>query len=121
MAWIEETIQTSLHLTSIVNIHYDKSVKFEEFMASKHEHNHLLKELGRTSLSNSYIAILIHSSLPKHLKQTVAHIPDDTISTDQLVNMIQSCQQELMIQNMQSTSSNTALFRRQSKQKKRNF
>ena len=86
----------TLHLTSIVNIRYDESVKFEEFVASKREHNRLLKELGGTSLPDSYIAILIRSSLPDNLKQTVAHIPDDTISTDQLVNVIRSRQQESM-------------------------
>ena len=78
----------TLHLTSIVNIRYDESVKFEDFMASKCEHNRLLGELGGQSLPDSYVAILIRSSLPEHLKQTVAHIPDDTITTDQLVNII---------------------------------
>ena len=78
----------TLHLTSIINTCYDESVKFEEFIASKCEHNRLLRALGGESLPDSYIAILIRSGLPKHLKQTVLHILDDMISTDQLVNII---------------------------------
>ena len=78
----------TLHLTSIVNVRFDESVKFEDFVASKREHNRLLGELGGQILPDSYIAILIRSGLPDHLKQTVAHIADDTITTDNLVNII---------------------------------
>jgi len=53
----------TLHLTSIVNIRYDESTKFEDFVATKCEHNRLLGELGGNSLPDSYIAILIRSSL----------------------------------------------------------
>jgi len=113
----------TLHLTSIINIRFDESTKFEDFVASKCEHNRLLGELGGQSLPDSYIAILIRSGLPEHLKQTVAHIPDDKISTDQIVNIIRSRQQESMIQTMQSSSSDTALLghHNRSKQKKRDF
>lgn len=100
----------TLHLTSIIKLSYNKLVKFEDFIASKHEHNHLLKELGGTSLPDSYITILICSGLPEHLKQTVTHISDDLILTDQLVNIICSHQQESLINTMQTSPSDTALF-----------
>ena len=113
----------TLHLTSIVNVRFDESTKFEDFVASKCEHNRLLGELGGKSLPDSYIAILIRSGLPEHLKQTIAHIPDDTITTDQIVNIIRSRQQESMINNMQSSPSDTALLGHynKTKQKKRDF
>jgi len=113
----------TLHLTSIVNVRFDESMKFEDFVASKCEHNRLLGELGGKSLPDSYIAILIRSGLPEHLKQTVAHIPDDTITTDQIVNIIRSRQQESMINTMQASPSDTALLghHNKSKQKKRDF
>ena len=57
----------TLHLTSIVNIRFDESMKFEDFVASKSKHNRLLGELGGKSLPDSYIAILIHSGLPENL------------------------------------------------------
>ena len=100
----------TLHLTSIVNVRFDELMKFEDFVASKCEHNRLLGELGGKSLLDSYITILIRSGLPDHLKQTVTHIPDNTITTDQIVNIIRSCQQESMINTMQSSSSDTALL-----------
>ena len=84
----------TLHLTLIVNVCYDESMKFEEFIATKSEHNRMLRELGGTSLPDSYITIFVRSGLPNHLKQTVTHIPDDTITTDQIVNIIRSRQQE---------------------------
>jgi len=113
----------TLHLTSIVNVRFDESTKFEDFVASKCEHNRLLGELGGKSLPDSYIAILIRSGLPDHLKQTVAHIPDNTITTDQIVDIIRSRQQESMINTMQSSSSDTALLghHNRSKQKKHDF
>ena len=119
----KSTTSITLHLTSIVNVCYDGSVKFEDFVADKCEHNRLLKELGGQSLPDSYIAILIRSGLPKNLKQTVAHLSDDTITTDELVNIIRSGQQELIIGEMQtSTSSDAALYGRHNKpnQKKPN-
>ena len=112
----------TLHLTSIVNVRFDESTKFEDFVASKCEHNRLLGELGGKSLPDSYVAILIRSGLPENLKQTVAHIPDDTITTDQLVNIIRARQQESIIHTMQASSSDIALFgQSKTKQKKRNF
>lgn len=78
------------HLLSIVNIHFDESTEFEEFVASKREHNRLLGELGGTSLPDSYVAILIRSGLPERLKQIVADITDDTVTTDQLIDIIHS-------------------------------
>ena len=78
----------TLHLTSIVNVRFDESIKFEDFVASKREHNRLLGELSGQTLPDSYIAIFIRSGLPDHLKQSVAHITDDTITTDALVNII---------------------------------
>jgi hypothetical protein len=113
----------TLHLTSIVNVRFDDSTKFEDFVAGKREHNHLLGELGGQSLPDSYIAILIRSGLPEHLHQTVAHIADDKITTDQLVNIVRSRQQESMINTMQTSSSDTTLFGRKGKpnQKKRDF
>ena len=80
----------TLHLTSIINICYDKSTKFEEFVATKLEHNWMLGELGGISLPNSYIAIFVHSGPPDRLKQTIAHIPDNKIMTSQIVNIIHS-------------------------------
>ena len=113
----------TLHLTSIVNVRYDESTKFEDFVALKSEHNRMLGELGGTSLPDSYIAIFIRSGLPDHLKAAVAHISDDKITTDQLVNIIRSRQQESIIQTMQSSpSSESALLGRQGKYvKKRDF
>jgi transposase InsO family protein len=113
----------TLHLTSIVNVRFDDSTKFEDFVAGKREHNRLLGELGGQSLPDSYIAILIRSGLPEHLHQTVAHIADDKITTDQLVNIVRSRQQESMINTMQTSSSDTALFGRKGKpnQKKHDF
>ena len=113
------TTSITLHLTSIVNVRYDESTKFEDFVASKCEHNRLLGELGGTTLPDSYIAIFICSSLPDNLKQYVAHIPDDTITTDQLVNIIRSREQESIMQTMQSSSSDTALFGHRNKGKKK--
>ena len=113
----------TLHLTSIVNICYDESTKFEDFVATKCEHNWMFSELGGMSLLDSYIAIFIHSGLPDHLKQTITHIPDNTITTDQIINIICSRQQESLIQMMQSSpSSESALLGRQGKNaKKRDF
>jgi len=113
----------TLHLTSIVNTRFDESIKFEDFVASKREHNRMLGDLGGSSLPDAYIAIIIRSGLPSHLKTAVAHISDDTISTDQLVNIIRAQQQESIINTMQSPPSDTALYGRQNKpnQKKRNF
>ena len=109
-----------LHLTSIVNVCYDESTKFEEFVATKSEHNWMLGELGRTSLLDSYIAIFVCSSFPDHLKQTIAHIPDDKIMTDQIVSIIRSQQQESLIQTMQSSpSSESALLGQQGKHAKK--
>ena len=82
------TTSVTLHLTSIVNLRFDESTKFEDFVAQKREHNRLLGELGGTSLPDSYIAIFIRSGLPDHLKQFVAHVADDAITTDQLVNIV---------------------------------
>ena len=90
----------TLYLTSIVNIRFDESMKFEEFMAAKHEHNRLLRELGGETLPDSYIAILIRSGLPENFKQAIAHLPDDTITTDNLVNIICSRQQESIVRNV---------------------
>ena len=110
----------TLHLTSIVNVRYDESTKFEDFVATKSEHNWMLGELGGTSLPDSYIAIFIRSGLPDHLKNSVAHISDDKITTDQLVNIIRSRQQESLIQTMQSsTSSESTLLGRQGKYAKK--
>ena len=109
----------TLHLTSIVNVRFDESTKFEDFVASKCEHNRLLGELGGQSLPDSYIAIFIRSGLPDHLKQYVAHIPDNTITTDQLVDIIRSQQQESIIQTMQASPSDIALFGKPNKPKKR--
>ena len=103
------TTSVTLHLTSIVNLRFDESTKFEDFVAQKREHNRLLGELGGTSLPDSYIAIFIRSGLPDHLKQFVAHVADDMITTDQLVNIIRARQQESQIQIMQSTPSDIAL------------
>ena len=112
----------TLHLTSIINICFDELMKFEDFVVSKCEHNQLLGELGGKSLPDSYITILIRSGLPEHLKQSIAHIPDDTITTDQIVNIIRSRQQESMINTMQASPSDTALLgHHKSKQKKRDF
>ena len=80
----------TFHLLSTVNIHFDESIEFEDFVTNKREHNRLLGELGGTSLPDSYIAILIRSGLPERLKQTVAHIPDGTITTEQLIDVIRS-------------------------------
>jgi len=89
---------------------------------NKCEHNRLLRELGGKSLPDSYIAILICSGLPEHLKQSIAHIPDNTITTDQIVNIIRSRQQESMINTMQASPSDNALLgHHKSKQKKHNF
>ena len=109
----------TLHLTSIINVRFDESTKFEEFVATKREHNRLLGELGGQSLPDSYIAILIRSGLPENLKQYVAHLPDDTITTDQLINIIRSRQQESLIQTMQSTSESALLGRHQNQLKKK--
>jgi len=119
----KSTTSITLHLTSIVNVCFDESVKFEDFVATKCEHNRQLGELGGQSLPDSYVAILIRSGLPELLKRTVSHISDDEITTDQLVNIIRAHQQESMINTMQSSSSDTALLGRQNKQnqKKRNF
>ena len=113
------TTSITLHLTSIVNVRYDESTKFEDFVASKCKHNRLLGELGGTTLPDSYIAIFIRSSLPDNLKQYVAHIPDDTITTDQLVNIICSRKQESIMQTMQASSSDTALFGHRNKGRKK--
>ena len=104
--------QTSIthHLNWIVNVPYDQSIKFEDFVARKCEHNRLLGEIGGHALPDSYIAILIRSGLPENLKQTVAHIPDDTIGTDQLVKTIQSRYPELPIYPMRSSPLDTAFF-----------
>ena len=109
----------TLHLTSIVNVHYDESTKFEDFVASKCEHNRLLGELSGTTLPDSYIAIFIRSSLPDNLKQYVAHIPDDMITADQLINIIHSRKQESIMQTMQASSSDTALFGHRNKGRKK--
>ena len=112
----------TLHLASIVNVRFDELTKFEDFMASKCEHNRLLGELGSKSLPDSYITILICSGLPENLKQSVTHIADDTITTDQLVNIICVRQQESMIHTMQASSSDVALFSQSKiKQRKHNF
>ena len=92
-----------LHLTSIINVCYDKTTKFEDFVVMKSEHNQMLGELNSMSLPDSYIAIFIRSGLPDHLKQTIAHILDDKITTDQIINIIHSRQQESIIQMMQSS------------------
>jgi len=117
------TTSITLHLTSIVNIRFDESTKFEDFVVSKHEHNRMLGDLGGQSLPDSYIAIIIRSGLPNLLKQAVSHISDDTITTDQLINIIHARQQESIINTMQSPPSNTALYGCQNKpnQKKRNI
>lgn len=110
----------TLHLTSIVNIRFDESTTtFEDFVASKCEHNRMIGELGGQSMPDSHVAILIRSGLPDHLKQYVAHLTDDTISTDQLVNIIRSRQQESAILTMQNSTSDTALYGHQNKSKKK--
>jgi hypothetical protein len=105
----------TLHLTSTVNVRYDEATKFEDFVASKREHNRLLGELGGDSLPDPYIAIVIRSGLPDHLKQSVAHFPDDRISADELVNVIRTREQESEIGTMQSSPSDIALLGRQHK------
>ena len=94
------TISITFHLTSIINVRFDESMKFGEFVAGKREHNRLLGELGGQTLPDSYIAIIIRSRLPKHLKQAVAHLPDDTITTDNLVDIIRSRQRESIIRTL---------------------
>ena len=49
-------------------------MKFEEFVAAKRKHNHLLGELGGETLLDSYIVILICSGLPENLKQAITHL-----------------------------------------------
>ena len=49
-------------------------MKFEEFVATKRKHNHLLRELGGETLLDSYIVILIRSGLPENLKQAITHL-----------------------------------------------
>ena len=113
------TTSITLHLTLIVNVCFDESTKFKDFVASKCKHNCLLREVGGQSLLDSYIAIFIHSGLPDHLKQYVAHILDNTITAGQLVDIIHSHQQESIIQTMQSSLSDVMLFSKPNKPKKK--
>ena len=78
----------ALHLISIINCTYDESTSFDTFVAEKHNHNRKLGELGGTMLPDNYIAILIRAGLPDNLRQTVAHLPDDKISTQEIINII---------------------------------
>src|SRR6266478_552626 len=102
----------TLHLISIIHSRYDETMEFDEFVTTKCEHNRLLGELGSISLPDTYIAIIVRASLPDHLKQLVSHISGDKLSTDQLITIIRSRQQESQIQTMQSSSSDTALLGR---------
>ena len=85
----------SFHFLSIINVRFDGSTRFEDFVASKREHNRLLGELGGHILPDTYIAIIIRYGFPEHLHKTVAHIPDDEITTYQLVDIIRSVNKNL--------------------------
>jgi len=112
--WFQPASSTSimLHLTSIVNACFDQSTTFENFVTEKHEHNNRLKELGGTSLPDNYLAILIRTGLPDDLRQTVAHLPDDKISTQDLINIVTAHSNETLIQNTQASPPNPALLGR---------
>ena len=88
-------------------------------MASKCKHNQMIGELGSQSLLDSHIAILICCRLPEHLRQQVTHLMDNAITTDQLVKIIYSYQQQSEIQTMQASTSDTALYGCQNKSKKK--
>ena len=64
----------TLHLTSIVNIRYDETTKFEDFVASKREHNRLLGELGGDSLPDVNWALFL-TSQPISVLTTSARLP----------------------------------------------
>ena len=116
---LTSTTSITLHLTSIINICFNESTKFEDFMVSKCKHNQMIGELGGQSLPDSHIAILICCGLPEHLRQQVAHLMDDAITTDQLINIIRSHQQQSEIQTMQASTSDTTLYSCQNKSKKK--
>jgi hypothetical protein len=115
------TTSLTLHFLSILHAQYDESIEFEDFVASKRENNRLLGELGWVSLLDPYITVAIRAGLPNHLKQVVAHLADNKITTETIIHLICSHRQESQISIMQ-TASNTALYGRPNKPKhKREF